>query len=101
MCLGIPMKILAYEGDWAVCEGDGGQRLVDMMLIGRQPPGAWVLVFLDTARELLSEQQAGKIADALKAVDLALRGQTRVDHLFADLVDRTPQLPDFLRPEVE
>lgn len=101
MCLGIPMKILAYKGDLAVCEGDGQQRLVDTMLVGKQELGTWVLVFLDTAREILSEQHAAKIIDALRAVDLTLQGETQVEHLFADLVDRKPELPAFLREEVE
>ena len=101
MCIGIPMKIIAYQGEWALCESDGQQRLIDMMLLGKQAIGSWVLVFLDTAREPLSEQQAGQIADALRAVQLTLQGEARIEHLFADLLDKTPELPSFLRQEVE
>jgi len=101
MCIGIPMKITAYQGEWAVCECDGEQRLIDMMLVGKQALGVWVLVFLDTAREIVSEQQAAQIADALQAVRLVMSGETRIEHLFADLLDSTPQLPPFLRQEAE
>lgn len=101
MCIGIPMKITAYQGEWAVCECDGEQRLIDMMLVGKQDIGVWVLVFLDTAREIVSEDLAAQIADALQAVRLAMSGETRFDHLFADLLDRTPQLPPFLTQGTE
>ncbi|MGR9115559.1 MAG: HypC/HybG/HupF family hydrogenase formation chaperone [Gammaproteobacteria bacterium] len=101
MCIGIPMKIVGYQGDWAVCESEGRQRLIDMMLVGRQDVGTWVLVFLDTARETISEKHAGQIADALRAVGLAMQGETAIDDLFADLTDRTPELPAFLKQEAE
>jgi hydrogenase expression/formation protein HypC len=68
-----------------------------MMLVGPQPIGTWLLVFLDTAREVLSEQKARQIADALEAMRLAMQGDSQVDHLFADLVGREPQLPEFLK----
>lgn len=90
------MQIIAYRGDWALCESNGETRLIDMMLLGQQPLGSWVLTFLDTAREILSEQQARQILDALRAVQLALQGEAQVEHLFADLLDREPQLPAFL-----
>ncbi|MGR9044622.1 MAG: HypC/HybG/HupF family hydrogenase formation chaperone [Gammaproteobacteria bacterium] len=101
MCIGIPMKIIAYQGEWALCESDGQQRQIDMMLLGKQAVGSWVLVFLDTARELLSERQAQQITDALRAVQLTLQGENSVEHLFADLLDKTPELPAFLRQEAE
>jgi hydrogenase expression/formation protein HypC len=27
-----------------------------------------------------------------------MQGDSQIDHLFADLVDREPQLPEFLKP---
>jgi hydrogenase expression/formation protein HypC len=96
MCIGLPMQIIAHRGEWAVCEGNGQERLIDMMLLEQQPIGTWVLVFLDTAREILTEQQALQISDALLAVQLAMQGDERIEHLFADLVDREPRLPEFL-----
>jgi hydrogenase expression/formation protein HypC len=97
MCIGLPMQIIELHGESAICEYRGQKYLIDMMLTGEQPVGSWVLVFLDTAREILSEQKAGQIADALEAMHLAMQGETQLDHLFADLVDREPTLPAFLQ----
>ena len=62
-------------------------------------PGTWVLVFLDAAREVLSARDAARIGDALKALALIGRGETDVDHLFADLIGREPELPEHLKPK--
>lgn len=101
MCIGIPMQVTAVEGLHAWCEGMGERRRVDMLLVGEQPRGAWVLVFLDSAREVLSAEEARRITDALRAVGLAMAGDGRLDHLFADLVEREPQVPDFLASQVK
>ncbi|MCU7893149.1 MAG: HypC/HybG/HupF family hydrogenase formation chaperone [Candidatus Thiodiazotropha sp. (ex Ustalcina ferruginea)] len=97
MCIGVPMRVISTMPGFAVCTGLGGQRRVDTLLVGDQPVGNWLLVFLDAAREVLTEEQASRIRQALDALGLAFRGETYVDHLFADLVDREPQLPLHLR----
>jgi len=97
MCIGIPMQVLACEGDYVLCEGLGERRRVDTLLLGPQPVGTWLLVFLDSAREVLDAEQAGKIGDALQALRLAMGGEQDLTHLFADLVGREPQLPAHLR----
>ncbi|MBV2091484.1 MAG: RNA methyltransferase [gamma proteobacterium symbiont of Stewartia floridana] len=99
MCIGIPMQVVSTEGTTALCQGMGESRRVDTLLVGDQPVGSWLLVFLNSAREVLSEQRAEQISQALQALDLALSGESEVDHLFADLVDRTPELPEHLRPK--
>ncbi|MDD5227440.1 MAG: HypC/HybG/HupF family hydrogenase formation chaperone [Methylococcales bacterium] len=96
MCLGIPMQVIGFNGDYAVCERDGTQHLIDPILVGKPEIGAWILTFLETAREIISPEQAAQIQDALQALTLTLQGDYNVDHLFADLVNREPQLPDFL-----
>lgn len=97
MCIGIPMQVLG-EGEFqSLCEGGGRQAMIDMRLIGIQPMGAWVLVFRDAAREVLSAERAAQIQAALVGLGLAMSGELDVDHLFADLVGREPQLPDFLK----
>ena len=98
MCIGIPMQIVATQPGWSICEGRGERRQVDMILIGEQPMGAWLLVFQNTAREVLDRERAGRIDAALDAVAVALRGETvDVADYFADLVEREPQLPPHLR----
>jgi len=97
MCIGIPMQVARLEGAYAWCEGMGEQRRVDTLLVGSQPVGTWLLVFLGSAREVLSDQNAARITSALQAVGLAMQGDADIGHLFQDLVDRPPQLPQFLR----
>lgn len=105
MCIGIPMCVVEPGEGHALCRTrDGGEtRRIDMLLVGDLPVGSWVLVFLDAAREVLDEATAHQIADALTALDMAMRGDAHsnadIDHLFADLVDREPQLPEFLRAQ--
>lgn len=94
------MRVIRVEGDYALCEGMGEQRRVDTLLLGTQPVGTWLLVFLDSAREVLSPGDAEKITSALQAVNLAMQGDGDVGHLFADLVDRQPGLPEFLQQTI-
>ena len=97
MCIGIPMCVVEDRGDDALCETLYGKtELVDMRLTGAQPVGTWLLTFMNAARSVMTEVEAKQVGDALQALELAMRGEN-VDHLFADLVDREPQLPDFLK----
>jgi len=98
MCIGLPMQVVELRGESALCLYRGDATLVDMMLVGEQPVGTWLLVFLYAAREVISEHKATQIANALEAMSLAMQGETQLDHLFADLVGREPQLPEFLKP---
>lgn len=98
MCIGIPMKVVEPRSRYALCAGGGEMREIDMALVGGQSAGAWVLVFLDAAREVISAEDAARIGDALKALALVARGEADVDHLFADLIGREPELPEHLRP---
>ncbi|MEJ2454691.1 MAG: HypC/HybG/HupF family hydrogenase formation chaperone [Candidatus Thiodiazotropha sp.] len=97
MCIGLPMRVIAAQPGRALCRGMGQQREVDTLLVGDQPVGSWLLVFLDSAREVLSDARAEQISEALTALELALRGETQVDHLFADLIEREPSLPAHLQ----
>jgi len=95
------MRVLESPGfGWAVCDCEGEARRIDMRLVGEQPPGTWVLVFIDAAREVIDELRAQRVRDALKALDAAMSGQP-FEHLFADLIGREPELPDFLRKPKE
>lgn len=96
MCIGFPMTVIEGDAYAALCERRGERRRVSLALIGAQPVGARVLVHLDTAVRPLDPLEAARIDDALDAVEKALAGEN-VDHLFADLVGREPELPDFLK----
>jgi hydrogenase expression/formation protein HypC len=98
MCIGIPMQIIQSGPHFSLCQADGQSRSIDMSLVGPQPEGIWLLTFLDAAREVISAEEAVKIGNALKALSLVLNGETLIDHLFADLVGREPELPKHLKP---
>ena len=99
MCIGEPMQVIAGDEMTARCRDRHGQiRNVDLLLVGAQPAGIWLLVFLDVAREVIDEARATGIRDALDALGAVMRGEAAdVDAAFADLVGREPQLPDFLK----
>lgn len=97
MCIGLPMQVVEPNGRFAVCRCGAEMRKVDMVLVGEQPAGTWVLVFINAAREVMTAEQAAKTADALEALALVMRGETSVDHLFADLAGREPELPAHLK----
>lgn len=97
MCIGIPMQITDVEGAYAWCEGMGERKRIDTFLVGEQSVGTWVLVFLDSAREVLTAEDAQRVTHAVQALNLAMQGETELEHLFADLVDSEPQLPEFLK----
>lgn len=101
MCLGIPMRVTALESHAAWCEGRGERLRVDTRLVDDLEVGSWVLVFHAVAREVLSEQRAHEISSALEALEAALAGETDLDHHFADLAGREPELPEHLRREVK
>ena len=45
MCLSIPKQVVAWEGegDFAWVERNGQREFLNMMLLGPQPVGTWVL----------------------------------------------------------
>ena len=98
MCLGIPMRIRTTDGTWAVVErADGERGEARLLLVGAQPVGAPLLVHLQTAVRVLDEAEVPLIEQALQAIEAAGRGDA-FEHLLGDLVNRTPQLPEHLRP---
>lgn len=97
MCFGVPMQIESVDGLNAVCTGHGRRETVTLSLIGPAEPGSFVLVYLGSATQHLSAEEADQISGAISAVDAAARGEA-FEHLIADLIDREPELPDHLRP---
>jgi hydrogenase expression/formation protein HypC len=90
------MQVVEMKGTHALCVADGKQELVDMILLGDQPAGTWILNFLGGAREVLSAEYAEQVRQALSAVDAIMQGDGQVEHLFADLINREPELPAHL-----
>ncbi len=88
MCMGIPMQVTESGPARAICDFAGELRRIDTMLVGEQPVGTWLLVFIDAAREVISEEDAMKITDALRALSSVSQGTAdSIDHLFADIIE--------------
>jgi hydrogenase expression/formation protein HypC len=98
MCIGVPLQVFDTEGSHAWCEADGQRERVDMMLVGDQPAGTWVLAFNGAARQVLSEAEAAQSRAGRRALAAVLRGESDVDEFFADLIGREPALPLHLQP---
>lgn len=97
MCLGLPMRIVECHGLLARCAGRDGERTIDLALVGEQPPGTWLLCFIDAAREVIDAATAERVNTALDGLEAAMSGVVDLDVHFPDLVGRTPQLPPHLR----
>jgi hydrogenase expression/formation protein HypC len=74
------MQVVSAEARRALVRGRGEQRHVDTALVGDVAPGEWLLVFLDAARERMTEQRAAEVNAALDLLAGALDGQA----FFAD-----------------
>lgn len=86
MCVGIPYCIVEPGFGFARATSRGREAVIDTRLVGDLAPGAWVLTFLGAAREVLSQDEAQRIENALEAVGRAMAGETDLDRFFADLV---------------
>ena len=92
MCLSIPMQIVALEGEggeFAIVERPQGDAIrrerVNMMLIGPQPLGTWILASLGLAKEVIDDQERALIEEALAALAASLDGDYDPTQHFADL----------------
>ena len=79
MCIGVPVQIIESGEFVSLCRGLNGDEQVNMMLTGPQPEGTWVLNFLGSAREVLSEEDAGNINKALEGLNAIMMGKTDID----------------------
>jgi hydrogenase expression/formation protein HypC len=97
MCIGLPMRIVESDGVTALVQGCGARRRVSLLVVGELPVGTAVLVHQQTALRVLPEHEVPLIERALEAAEAAQRGEPW-EHLLQDLIDRTPELPEHLRP---
>ena len=98
MCIGMPMQVVEAHEFHAICADGERRERVDTTLVGHLQPGDWLLVFLGAAREVLDPAMALAMRDAVNAVGQVMNGDSHIDHLFQDLIDREPQLPEHLQP---
>lgn len=97
MCIGIPMQVISCAGLLAQCESRVGKRMIDLSLVGEQTPGTWLLTFIDAAREVIAPETAAQIDAALAGLEAAMNGEADFERHFADLINRTPELPPHLK----
>jgi len=93
MCIGIPLQVVQDEGYSALCAGRGQTRRLDMRLVGAQPPGTWVLAFLDQARAVLEPGAVGPINETLDALDAVMSGAPDLDERLARITSPTRYQP--------
>jgi hydrogenase expression/formation protein HypC len=87
MCLSIPKQVVAWEadGDFAWVERNGQREQVNMMLLGPQPIGTWVLTSLGLAKEVIEPEELALIEEALTALAASLDGDYDSTLYFQDI----------------
>jgi len=101
MCLGIPMQVIEVNENTALCVGRNGRQLINTMLVGKVEAGQWLLTFLDAGREVIDVERAALVDAALDGLQALSDGsEVDLDVFFADLANREPTLPEFLRKDV-
>jgi hydrogenase assembly chaperone HypC/HupF len=94
------MQVLEAHENAALCEGRNGQQVINTMLLGKVEVGQWLMTFLDAGREVIDAERAALVNAALDGLQaVADGGEVNLDMFFADLVNREPTLPDFLRKD--
>ena len=87
MCLSIPIQVVAWEadGDISLVERNGQREQVNMMLLGPQPIGTWVLTSLGLAKEVIEPEELALIEEALTALAASLDGDYDSTLYFQDI----------------
>lgn len=79
MCVATPMQVIRPGPVSALCRGRNGEEEVNMLLVGEQPAGVWVLTFLGWAREVIAEDHARDIDLALDGMQQLMDGADAID----------------------
>jgi len=82
MCIGLPMRVVALRPGHATVERRGERREVNAALVGPLRLGDLVLVFLDSAREVLDERRAAEVDATLDLLQAALHGGSADEPVF-------------------
>ena len=100
MCVGIPMQITAIDGIAATTTNGRHTEVIDLSLTSDAQVGDWVLTFLGTSREIISQEEADKIGAALEGLRSLMNGGPLGD-AFSDLENTGPQLPAHLQAALD
>ncbi|MDD2741725.1 MAG: HypC/HybG/HupF family hydrogenase formation chaperone [Rhodocyclaceae bacterium] len=84
----MPKQVVAWEGegDFAWVERDGQREQINMMLLGAQPVGTWVLTSMGLAKEVIEDDQRQLIEDALSALAASLEDDYDPAQHFQDML---------------
>jgi hydrogenase expression/formation protein HypC len=79
--------VVAWEadGDFAWVERNDQREQVNMMLLGPQPIGTWVLTSLGLAKEVIEPEELALIEEALTALAASLDGDYDSTLYFQDI----------------
>ncbi|MFC7529945.1 carbamoyltransferase HypF [Actinoplanes sp. GCM10030250] len=83
MCLGIPGQVVeivdGYAGQLALVDVEGARRRVNIGMLDAPPdPGAWVLIHLGFAVEVINAARAGQAMEGLELVGQPRRARRRL-----------------------
>ncbi len=76
MCIGIPMQVESTRPGFAVVQGRGERKTVDTALIVEPQVGDWLLVFIESAREVISAERALEVNATLDLIAQVMGGAT-------------------------
>ena len=80
MCLSIPMQVVEWQtddGSVATAERHGRRECLNMLLLGPQPIGTWVLANLGFAKDVVDPDALVLIEEALAELAASLDGLSR------------------------
>ena len=72
MCLAVPLKLIAIDGQTGVGEFDGVRRKVQLTFVPQAKVGDYVIVHAGFAMEIMDAQQAELDREAFREVTRAL-----------------------------
>jgi hydrogenase assembly chaperone HypC/HupF len=85
------MQVVEASDTQALCRSSAGaEEVVDLLVVGPQQEGTWLLVHLGVARHTMTAADAAATDDALGALAAVLGGRP-VDGFFADLAVETAE----------
>jgi hydrogenase expression/formation protein HypC len=72
--MGIPMQVVSLSPGHALVRGRGETKTVNTALIAPAQVGDWLLVFIDSARDIISPERAAEVNATLDLVATVMCG---------------------------